>query len=282
MDKTDVGFVVMDLFFNDASSIDLEEDTLSEVFKLFAEVAREAHGQGFTGIRFDKSLRDIKLTHNNSFAQYCQRNSKDQVVRAILSLAKYPYFESTEEDEYLNATDFVVEISAEDTRSVYGLAAAFVYESVGIGFCTPGWDKLMYKVSEIDGQERSGVVLCLSQKSHFVDPCYANWAEKYLPEPVLIKSSVIPMDKHRHFSDHHGTDVLDRFADKILSCPYVEEVINSIDRNSEARHFIERIHDDIIEIRLVKGGGYGLAIRTTARNMLQLRKIARVLEEKYS
>lgn len=272
----------MDLFFNDSSCECLTEESIPEKIHLFASIANEAFAQGFTGIRFDKYLRDIGLLNNLSFAHYCEKNSGDQTVRAILSLAKYPYFDDAREDAFLSA-DFQVNTTDNRTVSVYGLAAAFLYDSIGIGFNTSGWDRLMYDITEIGGKERRGTVLCLSQSHHFSEPSYVDWAENNLPDVVLVKSKTIPMDKHCHLSDHHGTDILDKFARKLLACPYVEEVINSIERNSNTRSFIERLRDgNIIDIRLVKEGGFGLAIKTTAKTPRQLRRIAKLIEEKYS
>jgi hypothetical protein len=272
----------MDLFFNDVSCVGLTDEMLTGVVEPFAAVAKEAYSQGFLHIRFDKDMRKVMLGHGVSFAQYCERHKKNKAIGVILSFSDYPYFASDKEDEFLEADAYVVEVLGQKVQ-VYGLAAAFIYNSPAIGFCIPGWDGLIYSIKECGGKDREGTVMCLSRLEHFNEKCYEEWADKYLPEPILIKSIQIPMDKKKHLSQHHGFDILDKFSDKILRSPYVEEVINSIDRCSSAKNFIEDLRDEnIIDIRLVKEGGYGIAVRTTARNHRQLKKIAEILETRYS
>ena len=276
---------MIEFFFNDTSCSDLVEDTIPARVSLFAELVNDGFALGFAGIRFDKNLMEIPLGFGISFAQYFEKNSRDQAVRCVLSMAKYPYLESPEEDEFIIAKDFIVTKTDNHEVSVYGLAAAFLCESVGIGFNTPGWDGLLYSIVEKGGSEKSGSVMCVSQRAHFDEKAFVDWVEGHLTNLniVLVKSKNIPLDKQKHLSKHHGIDTLDKFADRILGCPYVEEVINSIDRDSKAKSFIERLRDgNIIDIRLVKDGGFGLAVRTTAKNLFQLRKIAKILEQKYS
>ena len=62
----------------------------------------------------------------------------------------------------------------------------------------------------------------------------------------------------------------------------MEEVVNSIDIVPGEKRFISSFHDgNMIDIRLVKEGGFGLTIRTTARNQRQLHAIAKHLEQDY-
>ena len=273
----------MDLFFNEISCNGLTEQDLTIYLSDFVKLVAEALRQGVQFVRFEKGLSGVELAYNQTLAQYCYRHSKEPEVKALLAFHKEPYLDKDKEDGFLLVDDFRVRIGNQ-TISCYGLACALINNSVGIGFHTPGWEGIEYKIDIFKEGEVDSVspVLCVSSTAHFDDPLFVEWADTYLPEAVPEKSKQIPIDKHIHLSDHHGAAELREFSEKLRKSPYVEEIVNSIDRVSDSKKFIVSMKDDIIEIRLVNEGGYGLAVRTTAKNRRQLDFIARHLEEKYS
>ena len=274
---------MMDLFFNELSVSGLSESTIPDCIIKFASLVREAREQGFQNVRFETDLRRIQLSEGLSFAQYCERYARNQEVKALFSLQVYPYIQETEEDTFLES-DFYVSLNDGTKVSISGLAAASIYNSCGVGFDTSQWNNLVYSITIEKGEEvEEKTVLCLSRQEHFEDVAFIGWAEDFLPEPNLIKSEAIPMDKKIHLSDHHGKAELQAFSKRIVMSPYVEEVVNSIDRDSYDKAFVSSLHDgNMIDIRLVNKGGFGLTVKTTARNMRQLKAIARLLEKKYS
>lgn len=284
MDTSNDRTNVMDLFFNELSVSGLEEGTVAEKVLLFAQIVKEARSLGFSYVRFATDMRNIELFHGMSLERYCNLNRNKPEVQALFSVQGYPYFTDPQGEEEYIKNDYRVKLKDGSNPIVYGLAAASFYNSCGISFSMPQWTDLIYQiykgeVSDNNYQE----VLSISNLQHLDDKSFIAWADKYLPEPELIISKSIAIDKDIHLSDHHGSDVLMAFSKKIRNSPYVEEIVNSIDRVAQDKNFISSFSGvDIINIRLVKEGGYGIAVRTTARNKRQLKAIARILEEEYS
>lgn len=273
----------MDLFLNECSCDGLTVDTINEKVVQFANVVREARRQGFHKVRYETDMRRVELAPGVSFAQYCEQNRKNQVVLTLLSLQCYPYFDKEREDDYLEAEYYVVKKDG-SVQSVYGLSAAYLYGSCGVGFETTDWHDLSYTLQiRNDGKTIHHQILSFSSINHFTDDCFLRWAEANLPEPILVKSKTIPLEKSIHLPHHHGEDILYDFAKRLVKCPFVEEVLCSIERRPKDKSFISSLHDgNLIDIRLVKADGLGIRVKTTAENPRQLRAIARIIEEKYS
>lgn len=273
----------MDLFFNECTCDGLTVDTIKEKVVQFANVVKEARKQGFQNVRYNTDMRSVELIPGVSFAQYCEQNRKNQVINTLLSLQCYPFFDKEKEDDYLEADYYVVKIDG-SIQLVYGLSAAYVYGSCGVGFETADWGNLSYTLQiRKDDKTVHHHVLSFSSIIQFTDERFLKWADKYLPDPILAKSKTIPLEKSIHLSNHHGKDVLYDFSKRLVKCPYVEEVVCSIERKPKEKSFISSMHDgNMIDLRLIKADGLGIMVRTTAENPRQLRAIARILEEKYS
>lgn len=284
MDATDVGFIIMDIYFNELSCYNLTEDSIDSLISDFSLLVKSAHDEGVKKVRFGRSLYDILLFNNLSFGRYCHLHQKNQFVKALLATCSYPYI--TDEEENLANTSiqkksFFIEIGGCRYDSE-GLACAFLANSIGIGFHSANWAPLLYEliVCEDNSEERV-TVLCISHQSHLSDIHFESWADQKLPPPVLTCSNLTYSNKQIHISKHHGRNVLLAFAKRLIHDPYIEEIVNSIDIVPGASKFISSYHDDIIEVRLVRDGGFGLALRTTARSNRELRAIALHLEDTY-
>ena len=273
----------MDLYFNELSVSGLTEDTIYERVVLFANVVREARQQGFRNVRFEKDMRGIMLGHNLSFAKFCENNSKDPIIKALFSIQGYPYFTDEEGEASFVLNDYCVIMPDGHKESVYGLAAAVYYNSCGVSFNTTQWEGLIHKVVIVSGDiTRTSLVLSLSEMAHFYTKEFSDWADAFLPEPELIRSKSIPLDKKISLQDHHGKDILFEFSKRLVRSPFVEEIISSIERKPNEKDFIFSLHDgNLIDIRLIKHGGIGVRVRTTAKNERQLSAIAKRLEEQF-
>ena len=268
----------MDLFFNELSTDGMSEKT-DVYLGIFLSVVSEAMNQGFRGVRFERGLAGVSIGYNYSLAQYCYEHSKEQCVKVLLAIQKQPFLEADQYDAFLNVDDFRVR-----NVSCEGLACAFINGSVGVGFRTKEWEGFDYKLDVFkEGTiEHTYPIGCLSSLSHYNEPSYVAWANQNLPSPVLEKSKLIPIDKPIHLSEHHGKAELTEFSKKLRNDPYIEEIINSTDRFSGSSKFIVSMHDNLIEMRLVRQGGFGLVVKTTAKNRRQLEAIANHLEMKYN
>lgn len=274
----------MDIYFNELSCCNLTEDSVDSVISDFSLLVKSTHDEGIRKVRYEKNLFEIKLLNNLSLGHYCHLHQKDQSVKVILATCSYPYIKDEEDDiadAYIQKKSFKIEIDG-CRHDSEGLACAFLANSIGIGLHTVNWTSLLYDLI-VCGENTEDRVpfLCLSHQSHLSDSRFESWAEQKLPPPALSCSKLDYTEKHVHISKHHGQDVLLAFAKRLIRDPYVEEVVNSIDIVPGTSKFISAYHDDIIEVRLVRQGGFGLAVRTTAHSIRQLRAIAHHLEETY-
>lgn len=102
-------------------------------------------------------------------------------------------------------------------------------------------------------------------------------------EIELLQCHLQPPDKKIHLRDDHGKDVLFNFSKRLVYCPYLIEVVNSLPYNSHNRKFIKRVCENgLIEIVLPwTDAGYGIVIRTTGRSIRETEKIAKIIEEEF-
>ena len=75
------------------------------------------------------------------------------------------------------------------------------------------------------------------------------------------------------------------FSKRLIRCPYVVGIINSLPYNSHERKFIKRIRSDsvgLIEIVLPwTDKGYGVIVKTTGRTIAETEAIGKIIEERY-
>ncbi len=101
--------------------------------------------------------------------------------------------------------------------------------------------------------------------------------------PELIESNLQIEDKKISLRDDHGIDILMDFSKRLIRCPYVVAVINSLPFNSHERRFIKRIREEgLLEIVLPwTDKGYGVVVKTTGRTIKETEMIGRIITEKY-
>ena len=165
----------------------------------------------------------------------------------------------------------------------YGLTSAYISHSFAIGFCSSDmWKtecKFPIQVKRKGNPIDRGEVFCVSRIEHFDEDDFVNW---YLSENIPAYQKRDSMGKF-HLRDDHGKDVLMEFSEKILKEDFILEVVNSLPFDPKAKKFIEKIGSDgIINIRLTNtDAGYGIAVRTTGKNKIQISYFAKYINEKY-
>ena len=90
-------------------------------------------------------------------------------------------------------------------------------------------------------------------------------------------------DKKIVLRNDHGKDVLEDFSKRLVRCPYLIGVVNSLPYNPHERKFIKRVKENgLIEIVLPwTDKGYGIVIKTTGRTIRETEKIAEIIEEEF-
>ncbi|MDM8549549.1 hypothetical protein QUF72_05705 [Desulfobacterales bacterium HSG2] len=269
-----------DLVFNELSVSPLCE-TKTDCFhrlKEFIETYKAAEEFDFNRIRFDEAFDQIVLSAGYTLNDFCNENRTWGIL--LRGLARYPFIDddSDEEERFIENTFFIKENG--EKLKTYGLAAAYLYSTIGIGFAADRyWAKLTHTLV-IEGKEkRLTTVLCASKPVHFEAEEFQQW----LAENTEIELTESAESKKISLRKDHGSDTLLKFAKKLLKSPYVISVINSLPFNPGERNFIKKIYPTgNIEIVLTDTDmGLGMVIRTTGRNLRETRRIAKIISSQY-
>ncbi len=76
---------------------------------------------------------------------------------------------------------------------------------------------------------------------------------------------------------------MQEFAERLVSCGYVIEIVNSLPFNPDEKNFIRKVYPNgQIEIVLTKTDqGLGMIIQTTGCNQRETEEIGKILQIKY-
>lgn len=275
----------MQLVFNELSEIPLcnNKSEAYERVEKFVATYKASHRFGFNIIRCQHGIDTIQLADDYTLGDYCNEPKFSRTVGTLLrGLFRAPYIEeNSDEENFYIENDFALQKEGK-TIKPYGLAAAYIYSTVSIGFLSDDfWQQPVFELM-IYPSESIHEVYCLSKKEHLEDIKVIGFIENKQPI-LLIESDIAPKDKKCELRNDHGKDVLTRFSKLIFQSKYVESVINSMPFNRFERNFIRRIYPDgKIEIVLTKTDqGLGMIVQTTGRNLRETTEIARILESKF-
>jgi len=274
------------LYLNDLSIIPLARDFHDACLRVcrFIKAFKSRPKDIFeTRICSEQSLENIQLTQDLDLQSFCKDLKGRTLGTLLLGLTKHPYIDpgSIQEDQFLEGN---YNLQKDDKEILaYGLAAAFLNESVGISFASePFWDNVKFSLKD-NNKNVVYTVLSVSSPSHFQSHDFLKWRDDHTP--VVIIMSDIPYDQKRiHLRDDHGSDVLRSFASKLVRSPYVVEIINSLPFNPNSNSFVKAIKENgLIEVVLTwTDKGLGLVIKTTGRNHNETQMIASILQREFA
>lgn len=257
----------MELFFNELSLNGIENIS-SEAIIILAKVYRALREHNITTCRissFDyrklfqliQSMPDFMNIRNFYFSFFRIPYESENVEKA--------------QDEYLlhNWTC--------NNKICIGPALAFILGSACLSIYGSAWDAPFIHLLK-DDSDTSVRNICTEKHIDIHIPQIQSEEE-----PELVESNLSDADKKISLRSDHGMDVLMDFSKRILKCPYVVGVINSLPFNPHERKFIKKIHNNgLIEIVLPwTDEGYGIVVRTTGRNISETRKISEILNVRY-
>lgn len=190
------------------------------------------------------------------------------------SFFRSPYESETVEgiqDNYLKHNWFY------NGKPCIGLPLASILNSAGLSVSEPEWNAAFVHITK-DGYEDT--VRNISREEHVALHILQIQS---LEEPELIECNLGIEDKRISLRTDHGIDALTDFSKRLIRCPYVVGVINSLPFNSHERSFIKKIREDgLIEIVLPwTDKGYGVVVKTTGRTIRETEKIGEIIREKY-
>ncbi len=256
----------MDLFFNELS-LDGVESISKESIIVLAKVYRALRNYNITTCR-------ISSGDYQKIFQILQRMPDFRnITNFYFSFFRVPYESENveeEQDAYLSH-EWI-----HDNSVCIGFALASILNSAGLSIYGTLWDDAYVHITK---DEENIVVRNISTEQH---------VEAHIPymqseEMELLESDLSVADKKISLRSDHGMDVLMDFSRRLLRCPYVTGVINSLPFNPHERKFIKEVYGNgLIEIVLPwTDEGYGIVVKTTGRNIRETGKIGEILNERY-
>ncbi len=258
----------MDLFFNELS-VDERNSINQESISILVEIYRELQNYGITTCRIDSedSFRLLQMIQDMPNFM--------NVKNFYFSFFRAPYESETverQQDIYLEH-DWTY-----NSKACIGLALASVLDSAGLSIYEEKWNIAFVELKRDEDEVR---VRNICKKEH---------VDQHIPqlqldeEPELIECTLKFEEKRISLRKDHGQDVLMDFSRRLIRCPYVVGIVNSLPFSpNNRRRFIKRVHNDgLIEIVLPwTDEGYGVVVKTTGRNIRETERIGQIIYEEY-
>lgn len=273
----------MELVFNELTCLPYADDNTDcyTRVKRFVETYKESETHGFKRIRFQHASFDqIFLMEGYTLTDFFKDHPNNKFAQILFSIKRYPFIDddSEEEKRYIQNHFFI--LKNEEKVRVYGLAAAYLYDTIGIGFRS---ETILFPL-QIEGMEQGCTnILSVSCPEHFTEQAFLNWKEQS-GDIQLVESSISASEKSISLRNDHGKEVLQRFAERLCCSPYVIKIVNSLPYNPDETKFIRKITAiGLIEIVLTNTDkGLGLVVKSTGRNHKETEAIAKVLKEEFN
>ena len=239
-------------------------------------------------------MAEILLCQDYSIADFCNENLRGIKEMLLLSMLHPPYFKpgSEEEKTYIENTFSVSvtnDLNQEERKPAYGLSAVCLYNSIGQNLCSCDfWEQSKeYVIYDVDdsGKEKEHKVLSFSNPEDYKTLEYKQWQAKTQPCNFCDCGLEKTKKQCKLSSDHHGNNVLKKFAkESLFILPYIESVVTSLAYTPDSKTFVKKLHYDTGRIEIVltwTEKGYGMVVQTTARNDIELIQIGNELEKRF-
>jgi hypothetical protein len=276
---------MMELVFNELTCqpyANNDTDCYTRV-EQFVKTYKAAELHKFKRIRFHQAFDQIFLKEGYTLMDFCNSNRNKTFTTALLSVYHYPFIDNDSEEEKKYIQNHFFLLKDGEKIIVHGLAAAYLYNTIGIGFRSETfWDALLFYL-QIEGEKQEHAdILSVSRPEHFIEQAFLDWKEQS-GDVQLVESAISVPEKSISLRNDHGKDVLQRFAEQLVCSPYVISVVNSLPYNPHEAKFIRKINaNGLVEIVLRDtDAGLGLAVKTTGRTMRETREIATILEKEF-
>ncbi|MBR6124766.1 hypothetical protein IKQ19_14415 [Candidatus Saccharibacteria bacterium] len=257
-----------ELYFNELSLCNLFTD--KSLLENFVKCKKELSKNGFNTCRM-RHEDFVKLCES----MHANQNISRSYINLFFSFFKSPY--KSDKTEIIEKKVNDNQYSFNGFTSPLGLTWAAVMEGVSFSFLSHQmWDCSFVHLRSVDGN--SAQVKHLSRAEHIAD-----WINLMTPV-VLIETTIAPDNKCCHIcGDHHGVHKLENFwKNKIKYCRYIEKLDHTLEYRPNCKQFATVTEDNSIDLVLIwESAGYGMNVKTTARNKREAEKIAEYLNEKY-
>lgn len=257
----------MELFFNELS-IEAKEKISKESVSIFVEVYRAL-------LKYEITTCRISSEDNHKLHQMIQSPPDFlNISNFYFSFFRSPY---ESEDVEKNQDEFLEHEWLYHDRTCFGFSFAVILNSAALSIYEEEWDNAFIPITKDGVQDTARNI---SVEKH---------VEIHIPQILaesdseLVECDLRIEEKKISLRDDHGKDVLMDFSKRLIRCPYVMEIVNSLPYNSHERKFIRKIRSEgMIEIVLPwTDKGYGVVVKTTGRTRKETETIGKIIEEKY-
>ena len=268
------------------------ETRVREFATLFRDVRNHTT---VTKVRHADNMTSISLTGTMTLQDFCNTHLNDPIAILLLSSFIRPQVDMDDDGTLQNYLETEAEICSPSGIIIKGdgFNAAYCQNTFCVGFRSdPIWDNDFFDVTiSSDGNSKSIKWACLSSLQFDNEsPAYQRrrfdfeqWLQQL--DPIeLVPSTLTVAEKRIHLCDDHGKAELTAHAKQLCRNQYVEGVLNSLAFQPYSKNYIAKIYDDgVIDIVLCwEDEGFSMKIKTTGRNAIETREIARILREEYA
>lgn len=162
-------------------------------------------------------------------------------------------------------------------QSCIGFALAFLLDSASLSIHTFDWNTPFVHFFKDDIPSEARNICCEEHVDMHIPQIQSEI------EIELLKCDLKSDEKKIVLRNDHGMDVLEDFSKRLIRCPYLIGVVNSLPYNPYERKFIKRVRENgLIEIVLPwTDKGYGIVVKTTGRTIRETEKIAEIIEKEF-
>jgi hypothetical protein len=261
----------------------------------FVSLLREIRGHtSVTKVRHADYMTSISLTDTMTMQDYCNAHINDPIAILLMSSFIHPQVDLDDDKSLQSYLDTTAAVNFPNGNSINGdgFNAAYCQNTFCVGFVSdPVWNDDFFNLT-ITSNGKSKVVTwaCISslqfysslQEHQHRRPAFEQWLQQL--DPVeLVSSNQDVENKPINIRDDHGKAELTAHAKLLCQNQYVEGVLTSLAFKPHAKNYIAKIYDDgTIDIVLRwEDEGFSMRVKTTGRNVLETREIAKILRIKF-
>ena len=246
-----------------------------------------------TKVRYAGDMSTIQLTPTLTLQDYLNTHTTNPQVRALLGIFTQPQVDMKDDISLQSYFDTTVEVNVTKNLEAPadGFNAAYCQNTFCVGFesCAT-WQNDFFDLNVISNGKKNGVRwVCISsplvystEKEHaHRKPAFDRWLQERNVE--LVETTLLPEQKPNEVEGDHGQHELKEHANVLNRHPYVEGVLTSLPFKPHSREYVLKIYDNgLLDIVLWwEDAGYSMRVKTTGRNVVETREIAKILREKF-
>lgn len=283
--------------FNELSEQPLCQTEADAVQRLhdFATLFREVRGHtSVKKVRHADYMTSISLTDTMTMQDYCNAHINEPLAILLMSSFIHPQVDLDDDNSLQSYLDTTTMVHFPNGNNIIGdgFNAAYCQNTFCVGFVSDSlWNDDFFNLTITSNcQSKEVIWACISSLQFYSSlpehqhrrPAFDRWLQQLDPV-VLVSSNQDVANKLINLRDDHGKAELTAHAKLLCQHQYVEGILTSLAFKPHARNYIAKIYDDgTIDIVLHwEDEGYSMRVKTTGRNAIETREIAKILRAKF-